>query len=429
MSADDLPLLILGAGIGGLSAAIALSLHISPAPQIIVVEQAEALSEIGAGLQIGPNAAQVLISWGLGEAFREYASHPDEIRIFDGQSGAQLNHVPLGHYINKLYGAPYGTLHRADLQKILKEKATSFPNVQLKLNTPIINVAWQNRHSVTLTAQDGTLINGRALIAADGLWSKARKALIDYAPNLKVQAYYSGKTAYRLLVPASQIPVGLQGAYTGLWMGPHAHLVHYPVRGNDYVNLVAIIDEHWTGEAAHAKPDKNTHETHWNTQGHSIELRKEFALWTEQVKTLLERAGMTKEHGAAQWRKWPLYQLSPLPHWHVGPLCLLGDAAHPILPFLAQGGAMAIEDAEVLARSLQKYGLDNLSAAFSHYQNLRLSRTSKVQRTSAAMTQIYHMRGAMRLIRNQFLARQKPENLLHQYRWLYDYDIPEITRT
>ncbi len=383
-----MPVLIAGGGIGGLSAAIALA---KVGFDAAILERSAFTEESGAGIQLGPNATRILAALGVLDAIAPSAFTPEAIWLFDGLTGRRLTTVPLGHRAEARYGAPYLTVHRAELHAGLRAAAANLASVML---TPGFDVAGvENRDGGVAVADiKGVMTEGASLIGADGLWSMIRKTV---APDAILR--FAGATAFRALLPRDRVPSPFDAPVVGLWLGPGAHLVHYPVRSGDQLNIVAVIDG---GAAAEG----------WNQAIDPAALHVRFARWCKESKSLIERA--------ASWRAWSLYRLSPLRAWSRGPITLLGDAAHPVLPYLAQGAALAIEDAATLAESLAAHRSD-APAAFLAYEAARRSRALRLQRTSARFGFLYHLRGPARLARNAVLRHRDEASALARLDWLY----------
>lgn len=383
--------LIVGAGIGGLSAATALA---KSGIRSQIVERSRVVSAEGAGIQLGPNATRLLDKWGVLDAVTENAVQPEHIRIFDGVTGRKLATVPLGDTARERYGAPYLVVHRADLHKALMDHVRGLEQVTLRRHFEAAGIEHTD-NGITLNASDGAEVHGDMLIGADGIWSRVRK---EIAPRAKLRP--SAKTAWRTLLDMSVLPEQFRESFVGLWMAPDAHVVHYPVRGGEALNLVAVLG------GRHS-------EKGWNTPGEREEVTQHFRKWPEDVRTLIA--------SAESWRTWSLADLRPLKTWSKEQITLLGDAAHPILPFLAQGGAMAIEDADMLASVLAGPD-DSVEEAFKTYETARIGRAARVRGASRKMGRIYHMRGVFAAARNLVLRLRRPESLLRQYDWLYGYD-------
>ena len=314
--------LIAGGGIGGLAAAIALGRR---GIACEVLERSHFAEETGAGIQLGPNATRALDALGVLDAIEPCAFRPDAIVVYDGISGRKLTAMPLGA-AEERYGAPYLTLRRADLHAALRAVADSLSPVTLKSGFELAAIDAQGGNDVVVRAVDGCEAKGACLIGADGLWSAVR-ALVSPGAALR----FAGATAWRAQAPRASLPAPFAEPVVGLWLGPRTHLVHYPVGGGADLNIVAVTAG---GEARRG----------WNQSGTSATLLASFTRWTRDSKSLLERM--------EGWRGWSLYRLARLKSWSAGPIALLGDAAHPVLPFLAQGAALAIEDAVTLAALL-----------------------------------------------------------------------------
>jgi salicylate hydroxylase len=387
-------IIIAGAGIGGLTAALAL---IRAGFRVVVIEQAEQLEETGAGIQLSPNAAGVLLSLGLGEHLKSRAVAPEAIRILRAKSAREIARIPLGRAAELRYGAPYWVIHRGDLQTALIEALEATPDFVLRLGRKVDDYA-VHAHGVTVQARGrGAVLDehGIALVGADGLRSTVRGKLGDRRPP-----QFRNRTAWRALIPADQAPPAAREGSV-LWLGPDAHLVHYPVKGGAMINLVAILrdQERVSG---------------WSAAGKRSDLVGPFFDWHNDARALIE--------AAQTWLRWSLFD-RPLPHpWGVGPVTLLGDAAHAMLPFLAQGGAMAIEDAAVLASCLAGRSEDP-AAALRLYERMRRGRTGRVQRHARRNGLVYHLKGPAAFARNLALAAMGGNHLLHRYDWLYDWRV------
>jgi 2-polyprenyl-6-methoxyphenol hydroxylase-like FAD-dependent oxidoreductase len=381
-------ILIAGGGIGGLALSLALARRGFDAT---VLERSTFADETGAGIQLGPNATRALRDSGLLDGIEARAFRPEALWIFDARTGKQLAAVPLGREAEDRYGAPYLTLHRADLHTALLQACRNQAAVELRPRFEVTAVEEQDT-TVTARGADGRSADGSALIGADGLWSTVRTHL---APHAAPQ--FASRTAWRAILPRPGLPSPFDAPVVGLWLGPGAHLVHYPVRGGQELNLVAVVDR------GHA-------ERGWGRHEDRSALLASFTRWAKAPQSVLEMA--------ADWRAWSLYRLPPLRRWSAGRIALLGDAAHPVAPFIAQGAALTIEDAEVLASCLAASG-GNPALAFPRYEALRSRRVRRVQRLSARMGRIYHLDGFRRVIRNAALQRKEPWRLLSGFDWLY----------
>jgi salicylate hydroxylase len=388
-------IIIAGAGIGGLTAALAIARR---GLAVTLLDQAQRLEEIGAGIQLSPNAARVLIELGLAEPLRRHLVAPVELRVRDARTAAVLARSPLGPAAEDRYGAPYWVIHRGDLQAVLLEAVRAQANISLRLDTRVDGFTrCRDGIAVAAIAPAGRSEEaGAALIGADGLWSQLRRHL-----GHRDEPAFARHTAWRALVPAEAADAALRAPAVNLWLGRDAHLVHYPVRGGSLVNLVTFIRDDW-------------HEPGWNAPADRAELldRLPAALLPAPVRAILAVP--------AQWHKWALYDRAPISRWGQGPVTLLGDAAHPMLPYLAQGAAMAIEDAAVLARRLAEVPHEP-ALGMRRYERQRRQRTARVQRAARRNGAIYHLGGAAAFLRAMALRAMDGERLMRSYDWLYGW--------
>ncbi|MBH0236994.1 FAD-dependent monooxygenase [Methylobrevis albus] len=365
--ADRHPVFINGAGIAGLTLALALARR---GIASVVVERAGELAEVGAGIQISPNAAHVLVSLGLGAAIGRWAVRPEAVAIRSGGDGRLLARLPLGRQAAARFGAPYWTLLRADLQQALLAAVAAEPAVTLRLGASVTTVA-DDGPAMTVHWRDAAGDHADAaalLVGADGVWSDVRVRLVGGPP-----AAYSGRVAFRATIPMSDsgLAAALEPATaTGLWLGTAAHFVHYPVHAGDRLNLVALVDDAWTA-------------TRWNTEATGYDIAPHFSGWAEPIRRLIAAPDT--------WRKWALCAVDPAGPWSKGRVVLIGDAAHAMLPFAAQGGAMAIEDAAVLARHVAAEA--DPTRAIAAYVAARRGRASRVAALARRNAAIYHLDG------------------------------------
>jgi salicylate hydroxylase len=393
--ASSRTIIIAGAGIGGLTAALALA---KKGFRVSVIEQSARIEEIGAGIQLPPNAMNVLFALGLGFAMRPNVVVPEGIRIMRAKSAQPLVRVPLGHPLQLRFGAPYWIIHRGDLQAALLEAVRANPDITLALGTTVEDFAI-HANGVTVRTRRGPEAAdqyGIALVGADGLWSAVRGRLGRNTPPR-----FHRRTAWRAMVPADAVPSEAREPYVNLWLGRNAHLVHYPIRGGAQINIVAIVRDRWA-------------DLGWNNAGQREEILRRFSRWSwaEPARAVLA--------APEQWAKWTLYDRPPLRRWGNGPVTLLGDAAHPMLPFLAQGAAMAIEDAAVLAECLGA-GSDDPAFAMRSYETMRRRRTAKAQRAARRHGRHYHLAGPAAALRNLTLGFMGGDYLLGRYDWLYGW--------
>jgi len=393
-------IVIAGAGIGGLTAALALA---AKGFRIVLLEKAERLEEAGAGLQLSPNASRVLIGLGLLPRLAPHLTTPDAVGIISVRRGREVTRLPLGAGQGR-DSAPYWLIHRADLQAALLAQASDHPDIELRLGCALEDFA-THRNGVTVSYRRGTERENDvalALIGADGVWSSVRQQLFP-----DVQPTFSGLIAWRGTIDARALPEELRPQHVQLWMGPKAHLVAYPMSAGRQVNMVAIMP----GTAS---------EPGWSAPGDAAEIDRHFAAarWPATARTMIGAVG--------NWRRWALFTLPDGGAWHraaQGPVALLGDAAHAMLPFAAQGAGMAIEDAAVLAQCCGECIDDpaRLPAALSRYATLRQARVRRVQRTARQSGKIYHLRGSMALARDLAMGALGPGRLQARQDWIYDW--------
>jgi salicylate hydroxylase len=393
--------LIAGAGIGGLSAALCL---VQAGWQVSIFDCAPALEEVGAGLQLSPNATAILRRLDVIERLAPSSLTPEAIRVRRASDGATLALMKLGDAESR-WGAPYLLAHRADLQRALLDAAAKEDAIRIHTGVAVAGFA-AGADGVVAALRQGVVrveAAGDCLIGADGSRSLIRAKLLGGAPDA---LQFSKRTAWRALVPAGRAGAEALRPESCLWLGRKAHLVHYPLRGGSVVNVVAIVEEDEGPSAL---------DSGWSNQGDSDFLKARFSTWHDAARSLIG--------GAADWRKWRLIDRDPLPAWSAGRVALLGDAAHPMLPFLAQGAAQAIEDAGALGDALQHTaGRDEgaVSRALAAYAATRLDRASRVQRESRAQAKIYHLDGAAAFARDMAIRAFGGERMLARYDWLYD---------
>jgi salicylate hydroxylase len=346
---------VAGAGIGGLTASLALARR---GFRVVVLEKAERLEEAGAGLQLSPNASRVLIDLGLQPRLWR-AVVPDAISLMSARSGGEVARLPLGEAATFRAGAPYWVVHRADLQGALQAHVNDHPDIELRLGCQFED-AVAHAKGLTVVQRSGLTRQqdlALALVGADGIWSAVRHHLFP-----EVQPQFSGLIAWRGTLEATQLPREYTSRRVQLWMGPNAHLVAYPISGARQINVVAVVPGTWN------RPG-------WSTPGDGNEIKNAFASsrWPGTARMMI---------GAVDdWRKWALFTVSAGGQWSDGAIALLGDAAHAMLPFAAQGAGMAIEDAAVLAKCLGEAAetTAGITAALKRYARLRRARVSRVQ--------------------------------------------------
>jgi 2-polyprenyl-6-methoxyphenol hydroxylase-like FAD-dependent oxidoreductase len=369
--------------------------------RVVVLEQAARLEETGAGIQLSPNASRILIGLGLAERLRPAVTAPTAVRVLSAASGREIVSMPFAGTAER-YGAPFWTIHRGDLQAALVTAASQAAGVTLKLGARADDfTVHPNGITVLTQGTTGTMNeHGMALIAADGLWSRARSRLGDAQPPR-----FSGRVAWRGLVPARLVAPEFRQPLIHLWLGRDAHFVHYPVKAGSLINLVVITNDRW-------------HQPGWSEPADRAELVPRLAAeaWAPAARALV---GLPDA-----WLKWALFQRRPIRRWSQGAAALLGDAAHPMFPFLAQGAAMAIEDAAVAAECLARTPGDP-AGALRTYTALRRGRAHKVQRLAARNGTIYHLGGPAAWLRDTVMRASGGQRLLQQYDWIYDWRPPD----
>ncbi len=393
--------LIAGGGIAGLATALFLSKR---GFRVEIFEKTASFETVGAGLQISPNAFRILEEIGVTRALKPLATGPTAIRIMSARTAKQIAQVPLGDIAGERYGAPYLVVHRADLQGALAGAAADDPDIIVHMGTRIEDVA-VHAHGVTALAYREGVIgeqHGIALVAADGVWSRLRQAQFEAG-----DARYSGLAAWRGLIPTD----GMRGTQdlenVQLWLSPNAHAVSYPVRGGRYLNLVAITP--WKPKGGDAPPRE------WAGEANSDELAERLKGWDHSILALVK--------SRVRWTRWPLFSAPRLSRWSNGPVALAGDAAHAMLPFAAQGAAMAIEDGAVLARLLDETLArgGTVVEAFARYDRSRRHRVARAARLATANRWIYHLPRPLDLARDITMMALGPERLLARQDWLYGW--------
>lgn len=397
--------LIAGGGIGGLSAALACT---RAGAEVALFERQAAFSEFGAGIQLSPNVVNILYGWGLQEALAKVAAFPDRLQVRSASSGAELGMLRLGESMLRRYGAPYLTIHRADLHTLLLAAVQQQGGATLQLSSPVISFEETERDVALQLARD-QLERGALLVGADGGWSIIRQQLLnDGTPQA------TGHLAYRALISQARLPVHLRSSQVTAWLGPQMHVVQYPVRGGEWLNVVAIVHGQVQGDMSH-----------WDHSGNAAELQQRLQGCCKPLWDLVQ--------AVPDWRLWALSIRPPMRSGREqagGRVALLGDAAHPMVPYLAQGAGMAIEDAAVLARVLaegdffaDRAGADGaevdsrVPGLLRQYAQQRWQRNARVQATAIRNGKIFHASGPMALARNAAM-KIRGERLMDQP-WLY----------
>jgi 2-polyprenyl-6-methoxyphenol hydroxylase-like FAD-dependent oxidoreductase len=386
---QKMPVLVIGGGIGGLGTALALSRKGIPSH---VIEQADEFKEIGAGIQLGPNVFRMFEFLGLTGEMNKWAVFPEGLEMRDSITGEIFINLPVDHRFYEKYHAPYAVIHRADMLQVIYEACKKSGFITLTTSQKVVAVD-QTATGVTARTESGQTFTGAALVGCDGLWSTIRQIIVgDGKPVV------SGHIAYRAVLPTAEWPKEYRINRMIVWAGEKTHLVHYPMRRGEIFNLVVVFHS-------------DRYEEGWDTYGDPDELHKKFADKCEPVRMLLQKVNA--------WKMWVLCDRPAIKNWTKGRITLLGDAAHPMLQYLAQGGNMALEDAVCLAEQIVANG-DDYAAAFQKYQDLRYLRTARVQLMARVFGEIYHASGVNRELRNQVLSDWTAKGGVDM-EWLYGH--------
>ncbi|WP_151979919.1 3-hydroxybenzoate 6-monooxygenase [Acinetobacter guerrae] len=385
------PILIAGGGIGGFAAALALA---KQGFKVQVFEQAPEIGEIGAGIQLGPNAFHAFDALGIGEIARGKAVYTDYMVMHDAIDEYQVGKIPTDEKFRERFGNPYAVIHRADIHGSLVEGAKKYGNLEIITNCQIQNVE-QDDSTVTITDQHGKQYQGQALIGADGVKSIVRETFVGDP------ALVTGHVVYRAVVPESEFPKDLKWNAASIWVGPNCHLVHYPLRGGKEYNVVVTF---------HSREQEQ-----WGvTDGSKEEVLSYFQEICPKARQLIELP--------KSWRRWATADREPIDTWTFGRVTLLGDAAHPTTQYMAQGACMAMEDAVTLGEALRINNNDILKA-FEIYQKARVARTARIVLSSREMGKIYHAAGVKRLVRNDLWRDRPTERFYDAMEWLYGWNV------
>ena len=386
---SDAPVIVIGGGIGGMAAALALS---QAGRRVELLEQAAEIGEIGAGIQLGPNAFTALDALGVGERARKRAVYTDFLVMMDAIDASEVARIPVGEDFRKRFGNPYAVIHRADIHLSIFEEVQIDPNIRVHTSARVEHLEIGG-DGVTVVDQKGTRHRGAALVGADGGRSVTRRHLVGDSHRV------SGHVVYRAVVPKDEMPADLQWNAAAIWVGPNCHLVHYPLRGGEQYNLVVTF---------HSRDPEE-----WGVrEGSREEVMSYFTEIADRPKVLLSKP--------TSWKRWATADRDPAARWGRGRTTLLGDAAHPMLQYLAQGACMALEDAVTLREALKAKGGD-LEAAFRLYEEKRIVRTARVVLSAREMGRIYHASGVERLVRNSLWKGRTPERFYDAVEWLYGW--------
>ena len=393
------PALIAGGGIGGLAAALALAQAGRPS---IVVERRAEWSEAGAGIQLSPNGVRVLQRLGVAPGLESVVASPREIVVRDAATARVLQRLPLGDWISARHGAPYWLAHRRDLQSALVAAVESEPLISVVKDFEVTSFEARAEHTL-VHARDGRSLEGAMLVGADGVFSRIRQQL--FAPRAP---RFSGRTAARTVVTApgsANSDDFILPDATGVWLAPGAHVVHYPVRAGREIAVVVVRTETWK---AHG----------WSEPVSAPEMEATL----ERVAPAFARALGTGH----DWRRWALFEVEPLARWSQGHVTILGDAAHPTLPFLAQGGVLALEDAVTLGAYVGRAcGPAEIAASLAAYETARLDRSRRIVAAARRNGLVFHLSGPAAFARNTAMRVLSGERVLTGYDWVYGWRPPE----
>ena len=387
----DLPVLVSGGGIGGLAAALAL---VRQGFQVTVLEQAPEIGEIGAGIQLGPNAFHAFDALGVGDKARGRAVYTDYMVMHDALDEYQVGKIPTGEAFLKRFGNPYAVIHRQDIHNSLLEGAQETGKVGFITNTRVERVE-QDGDTVTVHCANGKTYTGQALIGADGGKSVVRAQYVNDPPRV------TGHVVYRAVVEKKDFPENLQWNAASIWVGPNCHLVHYPLRGGEQYNVVVTFHS------------RNKEE--WGvTDGSKEEVQSYFQGIAARPRQLIDLP--------KTWKRWATADREPIDTWVHGRATILGDAAHPTTQYMAQGACMALEDAVTLGEAL-RVNHNDWTKALALYQKSRVARTARIVLSGREMGRLYHAKGVERLVRNDLWKGRTPERFYDAMEWLYGWNV------
>jgi 3-hydroxybenzoate 6-monooxygenase len=388
---SSLPVIVAGGGIGGLAAALSLSQR---GLEVLVLEQAAEIGEIGAGIQLGPNAFAAFDALGIGPQARARAVYTDQMVMHDAVDASLVGRIPTGDAFRARFGNPYAVIHRADVHLSLYEGATANDRVRFRTSTQVQRVE-QTESSVTVIDQHGNRFEGQALIGADGVKSVVREQYVGDPARV------TGHVVYRAVVDKADFPADLAWNAASIWVGPNCHLVHYPLRGGEQYNVVVTF---------HSREQET-----WGVRdGSKEEVESYFQGICGQARQLIELP--------KSWKRWATADREPIGQWSFGRVTLLGDAAHPTTQYMAQGACMAMEDAVTLGQALRVHAND-WAQAFALYERSRIARTARIVLSSREMGRIYHAKGVERLVRNDLWKGRTPERFYDALEWLYGWRV------
>ncbi|MEO8120064.1 MAG: 3-hydroxybenzoate 6-monooxygenase [Rhodoferax sp.] len=388
---QQLPVIVAGGGIGGLAAALAL---VRQGFSVKVLEQAPEIGEIGAGIQLGPNAFHAFDALGVGDKARSRSVFTDEMVMHDALDETLVGRIPTGEAFRQRFGNPYAVIHRVDVHLSLLEGAQETGKVEFMTSTRVERIE-QDEQGVTVHDQHGKAHRGVALIGADGVKSVVRSQYVNDPPRV------TGHVVYRSVIDKKDFPKDLQWNAASIWVGPNCHLVHYPLRGGEQYNVVVTF---------HSRQQEE-----WGvTEGSAEEVQSYFQGICPKARQLIDLP--------KQWKRWATADREPIGQWSFGRATLLGDAAHPTTQYMAQGACMALEDAVTLGEALRVNNNDFIKA-FDLYQRSRITRTARIVLSGREMGRIYHARGVERLVRNSLWQGRTPERFYDAMEWLYGWNV------
>jgi 2-polyprenyl-6-methoxyphenol hydroxylase-like FAD-dependent oxidoreductase len=385
------PVLVAGGGIGGLAAALAL---VRQGFKVQVLEQSAEIGEIGAGIQLGPNAFHAFDALGVGDKTRSRSVFTDYMVMHDALDEYQVGKIPTDENFRKRFGNPYAVIHRQDIHNSLLEGAKETGKVDFFTSCRVESIA-QTADSVTVTCGNGKTFTGQALIGADGVRSVVRSQYVNDPPRV------TGHVVYRAVVEKNDFPENLKWNAASIWVGPNCHLVHYPLRGGEQYNVVVTF---------HSRGQEE-----WGvTEGSKEEVQSYFQGICPKARQLIDLP--------KSWKRWATADREPIGQWTFGRATLLGDAAHPTTQYMAQGACMALEDAVTLGEALRVCNKD-WQKALDLYQRSRVTRTARIVLSGREMGRLYHAKGVERLVRNSLWKGRSAERFYDAMEWLYGWNV------
>jgi 2-polyprenyl-6-methoxyphenol hydroxylase-like FAD-dependent oxidoreductase len=385
---NDLPVAIAGGGIGGLACALALARH---GFRSLVLEQAPAFGEVGVGLHVAPNALSVLDALGVGAAAKKNALMIERLLMMDAVTGEEVANIPCDARFEKRFGNRYAVAHRAHIHGPLLDACRADALIELRTDSKVTGFA-PNGSGVSVALESGEPIAAAALVGADGVYSQVRKRILDDGEPLP-----AGAVIFRATIPAAEMPKDLQHPYPTFWSGPDWHMIYYPISDWTMFNLGCTV---LTGQSTLLEAEE-------------FEPDVVLPLFPHGCETPMRVIRIPK-----RFRRFVIVHREPVENWTMGPATLLGDAAHPMVQYIAQGAAMALEDAICLGNMANECGGD-FARAFQRYQEIRIVRTARVQISSLLMTKLNHAKGVERLVRNSLFEGRTTEEFYDRLAWLY----------